>query len=439
MTPQRTKQAIIALTRLSRVPGLSEEVDTKIQTAITQLVDSAPEALNTLNELAAALNDNENAYNTLMGAIQSHDSRRDNPHRVTKEQVGLGSLPNARSDKYDPSESEPVANSTSSLVLATTRAVSRLKDYLVRLINGKANSSHTHTSSQVGLGNLPNAKSDSTSSTNRNVLATSRAVRDAKVYAMDWRNHTHKPLNYPPSTHFHDDRYYTEAEVRSLLAGKANSNHTHTPTQVGLGGGITATRRVRDESGRTETVTIRNGIITAWRDSRPVPRPTPPRPPSGGGCIAMDTPVLMANGTTKTLELLQVGDQVQSLHIPQLTEENYTTWTGALEGASKTTARVISKTLFPDQPCLRINGELRMTAASEYVFCRRSTETHWQFLTADELQQGDYLLDSSLEAVRITTIATEKKPVPVGHINVEPDDLFFAHGLLIHNTEPRYK
>ena len=269
MTPQRTKQAIIALTRLSRVPGLSEEVDTKIQTAITQLVDSAPEALNTLNELAAALNDNENAYNTLMGAIQSHDSRRDNPHRVTKEQVGLGSLPNARSDKYDPSESEPVANSTSSLVLATTRAVSRLKDYLVRLI--------------------------------------------------------------------------------------------------------------------------------------------------------------------------QVGDQVQSLHIPQLTEENYTTWTGALEGASKTTARVISKTLFPDQPCLRINGELRMTAASEYVFCRRSTETHWQFLTADELQQGDYLLDSSLEAVRITTIATEKKPVPVGHINVEPDDLFFAHGLLIHNTEPRYK
>ena len=36
-------------------------------------------------------------------------------------------------------------------------------------------------------------------------------------------------------SHNHDDRYYTESEVDTLLSGKADSSHTHTPTQVGLG------------------------------------------------------------------------------------------------------------------------------------------------------------------------------------------------------------
>ncbi len=41
---------------------------------------------------------------------------------------------------------------------------------------GKANTSHTHTPGQVGLSNLPNAKSDSYDLDNAETLATSRAV-----------------------------------------------------------------------------------------------------------------------------------------------------------------------------------------------------------------------------------------------------------------------
>ena len=37
-------------------------------------------------------------------------------------------------------------------------------------------------------------------------------------------NHSH---SYATSSHTHDDRYYTESEVNNLLAGKAASNHTH--------------------------------------------------------------------------------------------------------------------------------------------------------------------------------------------------------------------
>ena len=42
-------------------------------------------------------------------------------------------------------------------------------------------------------------------------------------------------LGAAPSAHNHDDRYYTETETDTKLAGKANSSHTHSKDQVGLG------------------------------------------------------------------------------------------------------------------------------------------------------------------------------------------------------------
>lgn len=53
--------------------------------------------------------------------------------------------------------------------------------------------------------------------------------------AVPWSGVTGKPSTFTPSAHTHDDRYYTETEVDSKLNGKANSSHTHTKSQVGLG------------------------------------------------------------------------------------------------------------------------------------------------------------------------------------------------------------
>ena len=40
---------------------------------------------------------------------------------------------------------------------------------------------------------------------------------------------------FAPKNHTHDDRYYTESEIDGKLSSKANSSHTHTKAQVGLG------------------------------------------------------------------------------------------------------------------------------------------------------------------------------------------------------------
>lgn len=38
---------------------------------------------------------------------------------------------------------------------------------------------------------------------------------------------TGKPATYPPSSHTHDDRYYSETEIDALLSGKSDTAHTH--------------------------------------------------------------------------------------------------------------------------------------------------------------------------------------------------------------------
>lgn len=62
-------------------------------------------------------------------------------------------------------------------------------------LNGKANSSHSHSISNItNLQSALNSKSD--------------------------------------TGHTHDDRYYTETEMNTKLNGKANSSHTHTASQI---------------------------------------------------------------------------------------------------------------------------------------------------------------------------------------------------------------
>ncbi|HJJ02107.1 MAG TPA: hypothetical protein OIM27_03915 [Methanobrevibacter smithii] len=62
-------------------------------------------------------------------------------------------------------------------------------------LNGKANSSHSHS-----ISNITNLQS-----------------------ALDSKSGT---------GHTHDDRYYTETEMNTKLNGKANSSHTHTASQI---------------------------------------------------------------------------------------------------------------------------------------------------------------------------------------------------------------
>lgn len=52
---------------------------------------------------------------------------------------------------------------------------------------------------------------------------------------VDWADVQNKPATFAPSAHNHDDRYYTDGETDTLLAGKAASNHNHDGTYATAG------------------------------------------------------------------------------------------------------------------------------------------------------------------------------------------------------------
>lgn len=166
-------------------------------------------------------------------------------------------------------------------------------------LNDKANSSHTHgngditsldaskiTSGTIDLARLPQGALDRlvkvADDTARFKLTTNdiqlgdtvQTLNNKKMYyvvdesklssadgyaaytadtatSVPWNGITGKPSTYTPSSHTHDDRYYTESEIDSKLSGKANSSHTHTksqitdfPTSMPANGGIADTSKM---------------------------------------------------------------------------------------------------------------------------------------------------------------------------------------------------
>lgn len=144
----------------------------QVSSAISNLVDSAPETLNTLNELAAALGDDPNFATTITNQIAQKADASDLDNYATTEALTSG-----LAGKANTSHTHTIASITD---LQTT-------------LNGKANTSHTHTIA--------------------NITDLQDALND-KADASDL------------------DNYATTEALTSGLAGKANTSHTHTVAQI---------------------------------------------------------------------------------------------------------------------------------------------------------------------------------------------------------------
>lgn len=114
---------------------------------------------------------------------------------------------------------------TSALVYAMQQSINQLNENLSQKANisqlpaavaVKGNAENTYrtgnvniTPANIGLGNVNN-----TADANKNVKYATTA---GSANAVAWGNVSSKPATFLPSTHTHDDRYYTEAEINNLL------------------------------------------------------------------------------------------------------------------------------------------------------------------------------------------------------------------------------
>jgi hypothetical protein len=162
-------------------------------------------------------------------------------------------------------------------------------------------------------------------------------------------------------------------------------------------------------------------------------------------CFLPGTLILMSDGTTKKIEDINVGDEVRSLDLPGLPDEDlgYIEWKSYtmrpmdeedLENLiAKNKKSAFVENLFYDYMSGYYsinNGFLKVTAEHDLF---TYSNGKWRWNTASELQKGMKLFGYNGEVVNIDTIKRVNGEVEVINFDVEPLDIYFAGGVLVHN------
>lgn len=230
--------------------------------------------------------------------LDNHAHREDNPHKVTKEQIGLGNVDNVRQaskEKFDAhlADKDNPHNVTKAQVgLGNVDNVKQASKDEFDSHVANQNNPHAVTKEQVGLGNVQNygvaSQDEAEAGTATDRYMTPQRTKQAidkfaapKDHDHSWDEITDKPSSYPPSAHTHTkaevglgdvqnygiatqaeaeegtatDKYMTPQRVKQAIdanaapkdhthawneiTGKPStfppSSHTHTKSEVGLG------------------------------------------------------------------------------------------------------------------------------------------------------------------------------------------------------------
>lgn len=175
---------------ISELRNADDNLKAYAEKLVSDLVNSAPETLDTLKELADALGSDPNFATTISNAIGEKASLADfNAHNADNTRHITASERDAWNAKATQSDFNSHVSEFNSHNADNTRHITSAER---TAWNNKSDSDHIHDSryyTETEVNNLLAGKSN--------------------------------------SDHTHDSRYYTETEVNNLLAGKANSSHTH--------------------------------------------------------------------------------------------------------------------------------------------------------------------------------------------------------------------
>ena len=160
-------------------------------------------------------------------------------------------------------------------------------------------------------------------------------------------------------------------------------------------------------------------------------------------CFLPGTLILMADGSSTPIEEINIGDEVMSMDVPGLPDEDlgYLEWKsftmrpmdnlGDMIQRNKKSANV--EALFYDymNGYYSINnGYLKVTAEHDlFVYFNGM----WRWLTPNEIGDGMKLFSYQGDVVNIDSIEWVESEVEVINFDVEPLDVYFAGGVLVHN------
>lgn len=108
------------------------------------------------------INENMDAIDEKLKENADHSSNASNPHKVTKSQVGLGSVPNVATNDQTPTYSDTDTLSTLASGEKLSVAFPKIKLAITNLISHFANKNNPHgvTANQIGLGSVQNVSTN---------------------------------------------------------------------------------------------------------------------------------------------------------------------------------------------------------------------------------------------------------------------------------------
>jgi hypothetical protein len=165
------------------------------------------------------------------------------------------------------------------------------------------------------------------------------------------------------------------------------------------------------------------------------------------GCPVKGTSIEMADGTTKLIEKIRVGDLLKGMKISDAPEDDTIIgWSTDNLNLTETEVRVKSIHPLACTKTYTFNNSLFETSESHAHFIKR--ENDWSFKQAKDVQIGDFLVDKEGNNIEINSIeiheyvkGTETDPGKprkiVYEMNVETTDTYIANGLITHNVAPK--
>ena len=163
-------------------------------------------------------------------------------------------------------------------------------------------------------------------------------------------------------------------------------------------------------------------------------------------CFLPGTKIKMSDGSMKNIEDISVDDEVLSVIIPDLPDEDlgYNVWktftsTGDmtnLEASSATVEKIFYD--YMDGYWNVNDGLMKVTEEHDlwtYTFKDPlvGDARYWKWRKPSQLQIGQSLLDHEGNLIEVTSIEKIEEEVEVINIDVEPLDVYFAGGILVHN------
>jgi len=159
-------------------------------------------------------------------------------------------------------------------------------------------------------------------------------------------------------------------------------------------------------------------------------------------CLLEGTPIEMADGTTKKVEDLDIGDVVLSMNMPGQLDEDEDDWRKCRFGDEKTETFTQHSASVQDinfdfvRSYWNINNGEEMITGEHEMLYKPIGENIWMWNLPPNMLVGGHLMDKNGEEVLITKleqVIDDEDGFEVVQIDVEPLDVYFGKTFLVHN------